>query len=71
MAEALTTRITAYMRRHLGEADLVRLVGIVVIFIRGVCTELVTGYLIRREGKTELFDRFDAEYAEAAAGGAK
>ena len=47
------------------------LVGIVVIFIRGVCTELITGYLIRREDKTELFDRFDAEYAAAAAGGAK
>ena len=42
-----------------------------VIFIRGVCTELITAYLIRREGKTELFDRFDAEYAAAAAGGAK
>ena len=47
------------------------LVGIVVIFIRGVCTELITAYLIRRENKTELFDRFDAEYAAAAAGGAK
>ena len=47
------------------------LVGIVVIFIRGVCTELITGYLIRREGKTGLFDRFHAEYAAAAAGGAK
>jgi len=46
------------------------LVGIVVILIRGICTELITGYLIRREGKTELFDRFDAEYA-AAAGGAR
>ena len=34
-------------------------------------TELITGYLIRREGKTEVFDRFDAEYAAAAAGGAK
>jgi glucitol/sorbitol PTS system EIIC component len=47
------------------------LVGIVVIFIRGVCTELITGYLIRRENKTELFDSFDAEYDAAAAGGAK
>jgi len=44
------------------------LVGIVVIFIRGVCTEFITGYLIRRENKTDLFDRFDAEYAEAAGG---
>ena len=47
------------------------LVGIVVIFIRGVCTELITGYLIRREGKTDVFDRFDAEYAATATGGAK
>ena len=47
------------------------LVGIVVILIRGICTELITGYLIRRENKTELFDSFDAEYAAAAAGGAK
>ena len=47
------------------------LVGIVVIFIRGVCTELITGYLIRRENKTELFNTFDAEYEAAAAGGAK
>ena len=46
------------------------LVGIVVILIRGICTELITGYLIRRENKTELFNEFDAEYA-AAAGGAK
>ena len=29
------------------------MVGIVVIFIRGVCTELITGYLIRREDKTD------------------
>jgi len=47
------------------------LVGIVVILIRGICTELITGYLIRRENKTELFDTFDAEYEAAAAGGAK
>ena len=47
------------------------LVGIVVILIRGICTELITGYLIRRENKTELFNTFDAEYAAAAAGGAK
>ena len=46
------------------------LVGIVVILIRGICTELITAYLIRRENKTELFNSFDAEYA-AAAGGAK
>jgi PTS system glucitol/sorbitol-specific IIC component len=44
-------------------------VGVVVILIRGVVTELITGYLIRRAGKTELFDRFDADYDPALAGG--
>jgi PTS system glucitol/sorbitol-specific IIC component len=43
-------------------------VGILVILIRGVVTELITSYLIRRAGKTELFRSFDAEYS--AAGGA-
>jgi PTS system glucitol/sorbitol-specific IIC component len=46
-------------------------VGVVVILIRGVVTEFITNYLIRRENKTELFDSFDAEYASAAAGGSK
>jgi PTS system glucitol/sorbitol-specific IIC component len=46
-------------------------VGVVVILIRGVVTEFITNYLIRRENKTELFDSFDAEYATAAAGGSK
>ncbi len=45
-------------------------VGIVVILIRGVVTELITSYLIRRAGKTELFRSFDAEFSPAAAGGA-
>jgi glucitol/sorbitol PTS system EIIC component len=45
-------------------------VGIVVILIRGVVTELITSYLIRRAGKTELFRSFDAEFSTAAAGGA-
>lgn len=45
------------------------LVGIVVILIRGLVTELITSYLIRRENKTELFDSFDAEFATAAPGG--
>ncbi len=45
-------------------------VGVVVILIRGVVTELITSYLIRRAGKTELFRQFDAEYSPAAAGGA-
>jgi PTS system glucitol/sorbitol-specific IIC component len=40
-------------------------VGIVVILIRGVVTELITSYLIRRAGKTELFRSFDAEYSSA------
>lgn len=46
------------------------LVGILVILIRGVMTELITAYLIRRAGKTELFRSFDAEF-EAAGGGAR
>ena len=45
-------------------------VGVLVILIRGVVTELITSYLIRRAGKTELFRSFDAEYSPAAAGGA-
>lgn len=44
-------------------------VGVVVILIRGVVTELITGYLIKRAGKTELFDQFDADYDPAMAGG--
>ena len=44
-------------------------VGVVVILIRGVVTELITGYLIRRAGKTELFEKFDADYDPALAGG--
>ena len=47
------------------------LVGIVVILIRGLVTELITSYLIRRANKTELFDSFDAEFATATAGGAR
>jgi PTS system glucitol/sorbitol-specific IIC component len=45
------------------------LVGIVVILIRGVVTEFITSYLIKRENKTALFDSFDAEFATADAGG--
>jgi PTS system glucitol/sorbitol-specific IIC component len=40
-------------------------VGIVVILIRGVVTELITSYLIRRAGKTELFRSFDEEFSTA------
>ncbi|MBO0875515.1 MAG: PTS glucitol/sorbitol transporter subunit IIC [Pseudonocardia sp.] len=45
------------------------LVGILVILIRGVMTELITAYLIRRAGKTELFRSFDAEFEAAAQDG--
>ena len=44
------------------------LVGLVVILIRGIVTEMITAYLIRRENKTALFDSFDAEFASASAG---
>ena len=45
-------------------------VGVVVILIRGVVTELITGYLIRRAGKTELFASFDAAFERTDAKGA-
>ncbi len=45
-------------------------VGVVVILIRGVVTELITSYLIRRQGKTELFQSFDAAFETAGARGA-
>jgi glucitol/sorbitol PTS system EIIC component len=44
-------------------------VGVLVILIRGVVTELITSYLIRRQGKTELFQSFDAGFSPAVAGG--
>lgn len=43
------------------------LTGIVVIFIRGVVTEWITKFLIRREGLTAVFDEYDRDFAEAAA----
>lgn len=43
------------------------LVGIVVIFIRGVVTERITAVLIRRTGRTELFADFDREFEKAGA----
>jgi glucitol/sorbitol PTS system EIIC component len=47
-------------------------VGILVILIRGVFTERITAFLIRREGKQELFRTFDEEFeAAAATGGGK
>jgi PTS system glucitol/sorbitol-specific IIC component len=38
------------------------LVGIVVIFIRGVVTERITALLIRRTGRAEVFADFDREF---------
>jgi PTS system glucitol/sorbitol-specific IIC component len=43
------------------------LVGIVVIFIRGVITERITAVLIRRTGRTEVFADFDREFEKAGA----
>lgn len=43
------------------------LVGIVVIFIRGVVTERITAVLIRRTGRTEVFADFDREFEKAGA----
>lgn len=39
------------------------LVGIVVIFIRGVVTERITAMLIKRTNKTEIFNEFDKNFA--------
>lgn len=44
------------------------LVGIVVIFIRGVVTERITALLIRRTGRTEVFADFDREFEAGKAG---
>jgi PTS system glucitol/sorbitol-specific IIC component len=38
------------------------LVGILVIFIRGVVTERITALLIRRTGRAEVFADFDREF---------
>ncbi len=38
------------------------LVGIVVIFIRGIVTELITKLMIRRGGLTEVFDEYDKDF---------
>jgi len=43
------------------------LVGIVVIFIRGVVTERITAVLIRRTGRAEVFADFDREFEKAGA----
>lgn len=39
------------------------LVGLVVIFIRGVATQYMTAYLIKRGGHSEIFKRYDQAYA--------
>lgn len=39
------------------------LVGIVVILIRGISTQWMTAFLIKRGGHTEVFKKYDAEYA--------
>jgi glucitol/sorbitol PTS system EIIC component len=44
------------------------LVGIVVIFIRGVVTERITALLIRRTGRTEVFADFDREFEAGKVG---
>jgi glucitol/sorbitol PTS system EIIC component len=44
------------------------LVGIVIIFIRGVVTERITALLIRRTGRTEVFADFDREFEAGKAG---
>ncbi|HEX6355935.1 PTS glucitol/sorbitol transporter subunit IIC [Actinophytocola sp.] len=41
------------------------LVGIVVIFIRGVVTEQITALLIRRTGRSEVFADYDREFEKA------
>lgn len=43
------------------------LVGILVIFIRGVVTERITAFMIRRTGRTEVFADFDREFEKAGA----
>lgn len=42
------------------------LVGIVVIFIRGVLTERITAILIKRTGRTEIFAEFDRQFSAGA-----
>lgn len=40
-------------------------IGIVVIFIRGVVTDRITAMMIKRTGRTEIFDEFDRQYESA------
>jgi PTS system glucitol/sorbitol-specific IIC component len=41
------------------------LVGIVVIFLRGVTTEWITKIMIRRTGQDDVFDEYDRAFKEA------
>jgi glucitol/sorbitol PTS system EIIC component len=45
------------------------LVGIGVILLRGIVTEIITGIMIKRTGRTEQFRRFDEEFSTAPAAG--
>jgi glucitol/sorbitol PTS system EIIC component len=44
------------------------LVGILVIFIRGIVTEKITLFMIKRTGRAEVFADFDREFEAAKAG---
>jgi PTS system glucitol/sorbitol-specific IIC component len=43
------------------------LVGIVVLFLRGIVTEAITHLMIKRTGRVEQFRRFDEEFSAAPA----
>lgn len=43
-------------------------IGILVIFLRGIITERITLILIRRNGQTEIFRRFDEEFTAGSTG---
>jgi glucitol/sorbitol PTS system EIIC component len=45
------------------------LVGIVVILMRGIVTEIITQIMIKRTGRTEEFRRFDEEFSAAPTAG--
>ncbi|TCP54022.1 PTS system glucitol/sorbitol-specific IIC component [Tamaricihabitans halophyticus] len=53
--------------RELGQSEIPLalryfLVGILIIFIRGIITERITAFMIKRTGRTELFQNFDNEF---------
>ena len=39
------------------------LVGLIVILMRGLVTQWITAFLIKRGGHTETFKKYDADYA--------